>query len=56
MLSVKVGLQRIILTVDEIHRQGKTLYIPEEKRNLIDSISNILSENSIQALEIWKRS
>lgn len=51
-----VPTKRIILTVDEIHRQGKTLYIPEEKRNLIDSISNILSENSIQALEIWKRS
>ena len=51
-----IPTKRIILTVDEIHRQGRHLEILEEKKQLIDSMSTILSENSVQALEIWKRS
>ena len=51
-----IPTKRIILTVDEIHRQGRHLEILEEKKQLIDSMSIILSENSVQALEIWKRS
>lgn len=50
-----IPTKRIILTVDEIHRQGKKLDISEEKKELIDSMSIILSENSINALEIWRR-
>ena len=50
-----IPTKRIVLTVDEIHRQGKQLYIPEDKMQLIDSLSSSLSENSVQALEIWKR-
>lgn len=50
-----IPTKRIILTVDEIHRQGKKLSILKEKRELIDSMSNILSESSVEALEIWKR-
>lgn len=50
-----VPTKRLILTVNEIHRLGKSCYISSEKRNLIDNISNILSENSIRALEIWRR-
>lgn len=49
-----VPTKRLTLTVNEIHRLGKPCYISKEKRDLVDSISNILSENSIQALEIWK--
>ena len=51
-----IPTKRIILTVNEIHRQGRQLEILEEKKQLIDSMSTILSENSVQALEIWKRS
>ena len=51
-----IPTKRIILTVDEIHRQGRHLEISEEKKQLIDSMSTILSQNSVQALEIWKRS
>lgn len=51
-----IPTKRIILTVDEIHRQGRHFEISEEKKQLIDSMSTILSENSVQALEIWKRS
>ena len=50
-----IPTKRIILTVDEIHKQGKQLIILDEKKTLIDSMSNILSEKSIEALEIWKR-
>ena len=51
-----IPTKRIILTVNEIHRQGRQLEILEEKKQLIDRMSTILSENSVQALEIWKRS
>lgn len=51
-----IPTKRILLTVNEIHRQGRQLEILEEKKQLIDSMSTILSENSVQALEIWKRS
>lgn len=50
-----IPTKRIILTVDEIKKQGKYLDIPDEKKELIDSMSNILSDDSIAALEIWKR-
>lgn len=51
-----IPTKRLILTVNEIHRLGKSSYISDEKRNLIDDMSNILSENSVCALEIWKHS
>lgn len=47
--------KRIMLTVDEIHKCGKKIDILEEKKQLIDSMSVILSDNSVQALEIWRR-
>lgn len=47
--------KRLVLTVDEIHKFGKVLNISNEKKELIDTMSNILSENSVQALELWKR-
>lgn len=50
-----VPTKRLILTVDEIHRFGKVINISTEKKELIDSMSNLLSENSVSALEIWKR-
>lgn len=50
-----IPTKRIILTVDEMCAQGKTFDILEEKREFIDSMSNILTEKSIRALEIWKR-
>ena len=50
-----VPTMRLILPVDEIHRYGKKLNISSEKMALIDSMSNILSEDSIRTLEIWKR-
>lgn len=50
-----IPTKRIILTVDEICRKGIQLDISEEKKQLIDSMSVILSENSIEALEVWKR-
>lgn len=50
-----VPTKRLMQTADEIHRMGKDLNISSEKKELIDSISNILSDNSVQALEIWKR-
>ena len=50
-----IPTKRIMLTVDEIHRHTRNIDILEEKKQLIDSMSECLSENSIQALEIWKR-
>lgn len=50
-----IPTKRIILTVNEIHSRRRYLDIPEEKKQLIDSMSIILSENSVKALEIWKR-
>lgn len=50
-----IPTKRLILTVDEITRLGKPVHITSEKKQFIDDISGILSENSIQALEIWKR-
>lgn len=50
-----VPTKRLILTVDAIHRLGKPCDISEDKRKLIAEMSNILSENAMQALEIWKR-
>ena len=47
-----VPTKRLALTVDEIHKLGKIVNIPSEKKELIDSMSSILSENSIQALEL----
>lgn len=49
-----VPTKRLVLTVDEIHKFGKVLNISNEKKELIDTMSNILSENSVQALELWK--
>lgn len=50
-----VPTKRLVLTVDEIHKFGKVLNISNEKKELIDTMSNILSENSVRALELWKR-
>lgn len=50
-----IPTKRLILTVDEIHKRGKTINIPAEKKQFVDDISSILTENSVQALEIWKR-
>lgn len=50
-----IPTKRLVLTVDEIHRLGKTCYIADEKKQLIETMSNGLSEDSIRALEIWKR-
>lgn len=53
--ALGIPTKRLILTVDEIHRLGKNWYIADEKKQLIETMSNGLSEDSICALEIWRR-
>ncbi len=50
-----IPTKRLILTVDEIHRRSKFIDIDDDKKQLIDEMSSVLSENSTQAIEIWKR-
>ncbi len=50
-----VPTKRLILTVDEMQKTGKKIYVPTEKKEFIDGMSGILSENSIEEFEIWRR-
>lgn len=50
-----IPTKRLILTVDEICRLGKRCNIDEVKKELISTMTSCLSENAIQALEIWRR-
>lgn len=50
-----VPTKRLMLTVDTIHRLRKQCEISEDKKRLIERMSGVLSENVMQALEIWWR-
>lgn len=50
-----VPTKRLMLTVDTIHRLRKQCEISEDKKRLIERMSGVLSENVMQALEIWRR-
>lgn len=50
-----VPTKRLVLTVEEIHKLGREFHISNEKKELVESMTSILSENSKRAFEIWKR-
>lgn len=49
-----IPTKRIMLTVDEIHRLGRTSSITLEKQELINTLSSSLDEGIVKVFEIWK--